>query len=77
MVSIQCSPVFSLLIAIPPINWLRPFARGVRSASLWVSVCWRKGELGALPWWAVLWVLLICLKGEDTGLAPLAGEEGS
>jgi hypothetical protein len=39
---------------------------------LWVSVCWRKGELGAL--WAVLWLLLIWRSGEEAA-APGAGDE--
>lgn len=43
---------------------------------LWVSVCWRSGELGALPLWdAVFWLLLIWRRGEDTGLRPPAGDE--
>jgi hypothetical protein len=46
-------------------------ARGVRSPVLWVSVCWRKGELGAC--W-VLWLLLIWRSG-DEALAPGAGDE--
>ena len=51
-----------------------PLARGVRSPVLWVSVCWRRGELGASAGWdAVLWLLLIWRRGETPG--PGAGEE--
>lgn len=46
-------------IYIPPIS-PAPLARGVLSPVLWVSVCWRRGELGAFPLWeAVFWLLLI------------------
>ena len=50
-----------------------PPARGVRSPVLWVSVCWRKGELGALL--AVLWLLLIWRNGDEALSAPGAGED--
>ena len=49
-----------------------PLARGVRSPVLWVSVCWRRGELGAwLGREVVLWELLIWRKGDETRLLLL------
>ena len=50
----------------------RPLARGVLSPALCVSVCWRRGELGAL---AVLWLLLIWRRGDEALLAPGAGDD--
>ena len=60
---------------MPPIRWL---ALGVLSPSvLWVSVCWRSGELGAArPCDCVLCVLLCWRRGEEGGaLLRLAGED--
>jgi hypothetical protein len=56
---------------------MRPrLARGVLSPALCVSVCWRKGELGALLLLLrVLWVSVICRRGEEALLAPGAGDE--
>ena len=54
----------------PPMR--RPLARGVLSPALCVSVCWRRGELGAL---AVLWLLLIWRRGDEALLAPGAGDD--
>jgi hypothetical protein len=51
----------------------RPLARGVLSPALWVSVCWRRGELGALL--AVLWLLLIWRRGDEALLASGAGDD--
>ena len=42
---------------LPPMR--PPLARGVLSPSVCVPDCWRNGELGALLFEVVLWVLLI------------------
>lgn len=44
---------------------------------LWVSVCWRRGELGAArPCDSVLWVLLCWRKGDEgAALLRFAGDE--
>lgn len=53
----------------------RPLARGVRSPSVWVSVLWRRGELGVLPGrGAVSCELLSWRSGDEMG-TPRPGDD--